>query len=149
MKTGTQESDETAKGASVALDQHAGAGVPEKESIKRRPTSVALTPAELEAVKALALSRKQSTSSVMRDAIRRALADSKTVAPGSHGGIVEGVFSETIRDDVVELSYHLVALAFAVAMLDQHVTRRRRSHTRRLIEQSVSRLQQIAGGITC
>lgn len=149
MKTGTQESDETARGASIALDQHAGADVPAKESTKRRPTSVALTPSEVEAVKALALSRKQSTSSVMRDAIRRALADSKAVAPGSHGGLVEGVFSETIRDDVVELSNHLVALAFAVAMLDQHVTRRRRSHARMLIEQTVSRLQQIAGGVAC
>lgn len=149
MKNGTQESDETAKGASIALDQHADAGVPAQEAMRRRPTSVALTPAELEAVKALALSRKQSTSSVMRDAIRRALADSKTVAPGSYGGIVEGIFSETIREDVVELANHLVALAFAVAMLDQHVTRRRRSHARLLIEKSLSRLQTIAGGITC
>ena len=107
-------------------------------------TSVSLTEDEKAALKALAEKRHVSSSDLLRQGLRKVLAEDPAVAPPSIG-ILDGVYGATIRDDVVALANALVALGFVVGVLEHHMTRRRREHARAMLADTMGLLQRVTG----
>lgn len=110
-------------------------------------TSVSLTADEKIALKALAERRHVSSSDLLRQGLRKVLAEDPGTAPPSIG-ILDGVYGTTIRDDVVALANALIALGFVVGVLDHHMTRRRREHARAVLADTMRQLQKLTGCAT-
>lgn len=117
------------------------------DNSRKLPTSVGLTQEEREALKVMAKRRNRSPSALMREGVRLVLGASPESGPSI--GIVDGVFSSTVTDDLVTLANQLVALGYVISILDQHLTRRRREHARLLLRDTVGSLEKIAGAFRC
>lgn len=115
--------------------------------VRRKPTSVALTPAEIDAVRADAARRNIKCAAVLRDAIRQYIGQHPVANTVPSIGIADGIVHPTIRDDVVELSNILSAVAYAGAALELRITRRHRSHLRLLLQETLQKMKRITGAI--
>lgn len=110
-------------------------------------TSVAMTSEEKNALASMSDRMNISKSDLIRRGIRMLLgSQSKKFIPASIG-VVDGVYSATVHDDIVELSNMLSKLAYAVGILEQHITRTKRSHVRVLLRETISQLEVISGRV--
>lgn len=146
MESGTQEESGGRPGdgaAPIRLQPSAS------KRTRRRPTSVALTDGEIVALKAEAKRRNVRPSALMREAIRQYVGQQHCAARPASIGIADGVVGPDIVDDVVELANQVVAVGYAAAALETRLTRRRRAHVRLLLQQTVAKLNRIAGAAAC
>jgi hypothetical protein len=150
VKSGTQEQAPVPaahKPDSVPRDSKSATA--RARTMRPMATSVSLPQDELDHARKAAYRRNMTFSAYVRDVLRKAMSGETNVAAPKTIGITDNVYAPTIRDDVVVLANQLTQLAFAVAMLERRLTRRRRVHTRALIAQAVEQLQRISGVPRC